>query len=309
MKYLASKLPFLVVLITCIGFRVHCMEPINHLAGALSLPEQRITLKDLPQEIRHYIILLLLEISSRDTFCLLQIRPFPTPIPILKSAKEAFLSHDGSALLTEIYDSSYLWNMHTAQFVQLEGGANISAMALNHDNNLLLTGSANTISLWEPTTAIKIGILKGHSGRISSVLCSPDGKSILTAAYDQTVRLWDLTTRRQLMEVKVEEPLSISKQGKQKHHRKQRAFNPSIAFCSEGKSFFVESFDHTIQLWEIEKADVLLALKGHFKRINCLVCSPDGTLLLTASRDTTVWLWNIKTGQKVQQLECAKAPK
>ena len=38
----------------------------------------------------------------------------------------------------------------------------------------------------------KIGDLKGHTKRILSMCLSPDGKTVLSAAADETLRFWKL---------------------------------------------------------------------------------------------------------------------
>jgi len=40
--------------------------------------------------------------------------------------------------------------------------------------------------------------LVGHTGRITSVAISPDGQSAATAAWDATVRLWDLKSGKEI---------------------------------------------------------------------------------------------------------------
>lgn len=53
----------------------------------------------------------------------------------------------------------------------------------------------NTLKLWDLRTGQELRVLRGHTNAVQKVIFSPDGKSLLSAAWDQTVRLWSLEGR------------------------------------------------------------------------------------------------------------------
>ncbi|MBA2306826.1 hypothetical protein H0W26_01675, partial [Candidatus Dependentiae bacterium] len=44
-------------------------------------------------------------------------------------------------------------------------------------------------------------------------------------------------------------------------------------------------------------------LKGHANKVSSAEFSPDGEIVITASRDTTARLWSVKTGQQLYRLK------
>jgi hypothetical protein len=66
--------------------------------------------------------------------------------------------------------------------------------------------------------------------------------------------------------------------------------------------------NNALLLWDIATVAQEFALGGHTGPVNALKFSPDGTLLATASDDTSVRLWNPADGSSVAVLEGHTAP-
>src|SRR5581483_8878467 len=129
------------------------------------------------------------------------------------------------------------------------------------------------------------GTMVGHSGGINSVAISPDGKFFLTGSADNTARVWDATTAKELRTLKGSAPIS------------------AVLFSPDAKFAATASNDGTVRVWDLTNCNPDCSsreFKGHTKTVTRAVFSPDGSRLATASADGTVKLWNPSTGELVQ---------
>lgn len=140
----------------------------------------------------------------------------------------------------------------------------------------------------------------GHSGPISSLAVSPDGKLLLSGSSDNTVKLWDIRSKR-LLRTMSGHTQSIN----------SIKFSPCGKKAASAAGHFGD--DATVRIWDLVTGNELLQLKGHKSGVNCISFSPDGKILASGGGfnltsiatghdenwpyDGTVKLWEVETGK------------
>jgi WD40 repeat protein len=211
-----------------------------------------------------------------------------------------------------------VWKVNTGQVVRILRGhtESVRCLAFSRDGRLLASGSTDrTIRLWNAGTG---GFLRELCGRydqaVHSISFSPDGLMLARCTQNRDIKIWEVSTAQEL--------LSLLPSDEYDPH-----WNICAVFSPDGRYLAAGNDIGALTLFEVfPNAQVICQLEGHkpkppeetaeqrgsgaesqeeredpFEhRIGALAFSPDGTTLVSGSRDKTIKFWEIPSGQLIR---------
>ena len=142
-----------------------------------------------------------------------------------------------------------------------------------------------TVPYLQHASECTIATLAGHSGPVISAVFSLDGTRVVTASWDNTARLWDTGSAREVATLV--------------GHTERLA---SAAFSPDGRRVVTTSEDCSARLWDAVSGREVAMLRGHTGVVISAVFSRDGTRIITASRDTTARVWDAASASVIATL-------
>jgi WD40 repeat protein len=175
----------------------------------------------------------------------------------------------------------------------------VLALASSPDSSLLASGSEDTnVFLWQIPSGERERIFSGHNGGVAGLAFSPDGTLLASGSYDESLRIWKATT-----------------EGAPRIIPQKRVFFNSLVFSADGRDLYTAANNwkevlFTIEVWRTVNGRLAHTWRGFKERINSLVLSPDGSLLLTSSGDDinnngdkNVKIWDVASGKILRVLD------
>jgi WD40 repeat protein len=200
-------------------------------------------------------------------------------------------SPDGRRLVSGSFDRKIgIWNTTTGEGKIYNTEENnirmIDSVSFSPDNKTIaFAGEDQKIWLFNPDNKT-IGNLTGHRGRIKSISFSQNGQRLVSAGWDNTIKLWDVTTLKEI------DTLSGHRQ-----------FINSVSFSSDDQFLASASEDLSIKIWNIGDRLEANAFITSRHEVWSISFSSDGSMLASGNDDGTINILDVDKGEIIKVFE------
>jgi len=211
----------------------------------------------------------------------------------------------------------------------------ITDLLFNVDGDLLFSAAKDySVTVWNAESGERLGTYDGHNGVVWSISVDAKSKRLLTASGDTTVRLWEVETGKHVATFPHDSParcvtfaegdqrfLSVTDQVmgmvpaiqvfacSADLELKKSAPVPLLRLQAPGgglkilkavwgyrNSTILSAYsDGNLRIYDVESRKEMQAIKAHDKTVTALQKDKWGTTFVTASKDGTAKLWDIRT--------------
>ncbi len=151
------------------------------------------------------------------------------------------------------------------------------------DLNRLVTISGMLI-LWDTIKYEKLCESKSTEEYVTCVQFSPDGKFVVSGTQGEgaMIQLWKTDNLEEIALLKG-----------------HTGIVESVAFSPDGENVVSGSYDKTVRIWNVRKAELRLNLIGHEDCVNSVQFSSDGEWVVSGSSDGTIRIWAVASGDLI----------
>lgn len=139
--------------------------------------------------------------------------------------------------------------------------------------------------------------LRGHTHAVTALAFTPDGRFVLSGGEDYTLRLWDPAEAAEVRRFKGHahrvQSAGFTRDG-------SRLVSSSGHAVQDPETGRWDALDCSVRVWETATGREIWSSRDFGRPVHAAAISPDGALVLTASGDRKVRLWDGATGKPVR---------
>jgi WD40 repeat protein len=175
-----------------------------------------------------------------------------------------------------------VWRVADGQEIAQRGNHNpVQGLAFLPESTTVAVNEDRTVVLWNLETGDPGSRLVGHENNVEALDVSRDGQWLASGGSDNTVRLWNLKTKKQTAVLPV------------------AANVYTVRFSPDGSTLAASGLGGMVTIWDLPAAKLRKQFQADSERVWEVAFSPDSKLIATAAAgDTAAHLWDASSGER-----------